>query len=52
MKAQEQIYFLSDLLHIIQELQTLVQDYCRLVTAEQEECWLEDDGSKDENYPF
>jgi hypothetical protein len=52
MKAQQQIHFLSDLLNIIQELQDLVQDYCRLITAEEDGCCLEEDGSRNEKYPF
>lgn len=52
MKAQEQVHFLSDLLHLIQELQDLVQDYCRMITAEDDGCCLESDGRKNDTCPF
>jgi len=45
MKAQDQIHFLSDLLNIINELQQVVQDYCRLITAEEDGSCLESDGN-------
>jgi hypothetical protein len=45
MKAQDQIHFLSDLLNIINELQQVVQDYCRLITAEEDGSRLESDGN-------
>ncbi len=43
MKAQDQIHFLSNLLDIIDELQRVVQDYCRLITAEEDGSCLESD---------
>ncbi len=43
MKAQEQIVFLADLLNLIDELQDLVRDYCRVLTEEQNGCMLEDE---------
>lgn len=41
MKAEDHIHFLSDLLSVIDELQTLVRDYCREMTEEEEKpYWL------------
>lgn len=49
-KAEEQILFLAELLNIIGELQELVRDYCRVLTAEQDGCMLEDES--EHNVPF
>lgn len=37
MKSEDHIHFLADLLDAINELQTLVGDYCREMTGEEEE---------------
>lgn len=36
MKSEDQIHFLSELLQLINQLQTIVRDYCRVLTAEEE----------------
>ena len=41
MKAGQQICFLADLLNLINELDTLVKDHCRYVTAELDGSCLE-----------
>lgn len=51
MKAHEQIVFLAELLNIIGELQETVRDYCRMLTAEQDGCTLEEEET-DDNVPF
>ena len=35
MKAEQHISFLADLLNLINELDTLVKDYCRYLTTDQ-----------------
>ena len=41
MKAEQQISFLADLLNLIRELDTLVKDYCRYLTTDQDGSCLE-----------
>jgi hypothetical protein len=41
MKAEQQICFLANLLNLINELDTLVKDYCRYLTADQDGSCLE-----------
>ena len=41
MKAEQQISFLADLLNLINELDTLVKDYCRYLTTDQDGSCLE-----------
>lgn len=42
MKAEQQICFLADLLNLIRELDALVKDHCRSITAEQDGACLEE----------
>jgi len=51
MKTEEQIHFLSDLLKVIDTLQTLVRDYCRVITDDQDGSCLESDPGH-HNDPF
>ena len=41
MKAEQHISFLADLLNLIRELDTLVKDYCRSLTTDQDGSFLE-----------
>ena len=41
MKAEQHISFLADLLILIRELYTLVKDYCRYLTSDQDGSFLE-----------
>ena len=41
MKAEQHISFLADLLNLINELDTLVKDYCRYLTTDQDGSCLE-----------
>ena len=40
MKPEEQITFVAELLYLINELQELVKDHCRMLTSEQDEHML------------
>ncbi|MFO7620041.1 MAG: hypothetical protein R6W81_02085 [Bacteroidales bacterium] len=51
MTAQDQIIFLAELSHLIDELQELIRDYCRLLTAGQDGCMVEDEPQY-RNIPF
>ncbi len=51
MKAEEQIHFLADLLELIDKLQNLVRDYCRMITTDQDGHCLESDHDQ-HNDPF
>jgi hypothetical protein len=41
MKAEDEIVFLADLLHLIDELQELVRGYINVLTSDQDGCMLE-----------
>ena len=41
MKAEQHISFLADLLNLIRELDTLVKDYCRYLTTDQDGSFLD-----------
>ncbi|MFV0437033.1 MAG: hypothetical protein ACK5PS_06550 [Desulfopila sp.] len=52
MKSEDQIHFLSELLSVIDALQTLVHDYCREMTEEEEKpYWIKEKNSR-EKVPF
>lgn len=51
MKAQEQIVFLAELVYLIGEMQDLVSDYCRVLTAEEDGCRLENE-PENRDVPF
>ena len=52
MKSEDQIHFLSELLQLINQLQSIVRDYCRVLTAEEERnSWSKNDNDF-ENEPF
>lgn len=52
MKSEDQIHFLSELLSVIDELQTLVRDYCREMTEEEEKpYWIRENKNR-EKVPF
>jgi hypothetical protein len=50
MRAEDKIIFAGKLLELIRELEVLVIDYCRLITADEDGHWLENDA--DEKVPF
>lgn len=52
MKAEDHIHFLSDLLSVIDELQTLVRDYCREMTEEEEKPYWLREKNNCEKVPF
>jgi len=41
MNAEDQILFMAELLRLIEELQELVSNHCRLMTSDQDGCMLE-----------
>jgi len=51
MKSEDYIHFLSELLHVIDELQTLVRDHCREMTEEEKPYWIDEKNNR-ENVPF
>ncbi len=52
MKPEDQIHFLSELLQLIDQLQTIVRDYCRVLTAEEEENYWQKNTDNYEKEPF
>lgn len=52
MKSEDHIHFLSDLLSVIDELQTLVRDYCREMTEEEEKPYWVREKNNREKVPF
>ena len=52
MKPEEHICFLSELLQTIQQLQVLVQDYCRELTGDDEKPVWKIDSNDCEKTPF
>ena len=52
MKAEQHIHFLSDLLQQINELHTLVEEYCDEVMWSDDEEYGNIDGSEHRNEPF
>lgn len=52
MKPEEHIHFLSDLLNVIEELQTLVREHCREMTSEEEKPYWITDQDNSEKMPF
>jgi hypothetical protein len=52
MKHEEHIYFLSELLYAINELQTLVQGYCREMIGGEQELDYNDESCDPEKVPF
>jgi len=51
MKAEEQIFFLAELLTLIRELQNMVSDYCQALTEEHDEC-TDDNTARQFDLPF
>jgi hypothetical protein len=51
MKPENHIHFLSELLHVIDELQTLVRDHCRAITEEEKPYWIDEKNNRDK-VPF
>jgi hypothetical protein len=52
MKSEDHIRFLSDLLSVIEELQTLVRDYCREMTEDEEKSYWRREKYHHEKVPF
>lgn len=50
-KAENEIIFLGELLHLIDELQELVRGYINVLTSDQDGCMLEEEHSKND-LPF
>ena len=52
MKSEDQIHFLSELLQLIDQLQTIVRDYCRVLTAEEDRNHWSKNTNDFKNEPF
>jgi hypothetical protein len=52
MKAEDHIRFLSDLLSVIDELQSLVRDHCREMTEDEEKPYWRREKPNHEKVPF
>lgn len=52
MKPEDHIRFLSDLLSVIEDLQTLVRDYCREMTEDEEKPYWRREKYNPEKVPF
>ena len=50
MKAEEQRLFASQLLDLVQKMEQMIKDYCRLLTAKDDGHWLEQEESEED--PF